>query len=174
MGGAVFPACYLTWGQTMVEVMKIMVAFFKRFHAHTAAPSVPNPAAGHHWPTPLPEDTHRQVWVSLLWGHCSFFLGPGAHKVLFVPFKSLFSQSCVSSGGSMVGLITTSSKRAYAIPRSAATRAPAPAAGHCWPVPPQATLRHSSGSVSVGPLVSGVHRVWLSLPNISGRSGVWF
>ena len=27
----------------------------------------------------------------------------------------------------MVGLITTSSKRAYAIPRSAATRAPAPA-----------------------------------------------
>ena len=23
-------------------------------------------------------DTHRQVWVSLLWGHCSFFLGPGA------------------------------------------------------------------------------------------------
>ena len=127
MGGAVFPACYLTWGQTMVEVMKIMVAFFKRFHAHTAAPSVPNPAAGHHWPTPLPEDTHRQVWVSLLWGHCSFFLGPGAHKVLFVPFKSLFSQSFVSSGGSMVGLITTSSKRAYAIPRSAATRAPAPA-----------------------------------------------
>ena len=27
-------------------------------------------------------DTHRQVWVSLLWGHCSFVLGPGAHKVL--------------------------------------------------------------------------------------------
>ena len=24
-------------------------------------------------------DTHRQVWVSLLWGHCSFLLGPGAH-----------------------------------------------------------------------------------------------
>ena len=23
-------------------------------------------------------DTHRQVWVSLLWGHCSFLLGPGA------------------------------------------------------------------------------------------------
>ena len=22
MGGAVFPLCYLTWGQTMVEVMK--------------------------------------------------------------------------------------------------------------------------------------------------------
>ena len=24
MGEAVFPPCYLTWGQTMVEVMKIM------------------------------------------------------------------------------------------------------------------------------------------------------
>ena len=30
-------------------------------------------------------DTHGQVWVSLLWGHCSFLPGPGLHKVLFVP-----------------------------------------------------------------------------------------
>ena len=51
-------------------------------------------------------------------------LGPGMHKVLFVPSKSLFPLSCVSSGGSVVGLIVTSSKRAYAIPR-------APAAVHC-------------------------------------------
>ena len=35
-------------------------------------------------------DTHRQVWVSLLWGHCSFVLGPGAHKVLFVPSRVCF------------------------------------------------------------------------------------
>ena len=39
------------------------------------------------------------------------------------PSKSLFPQSSVSSGGSMVGLMVTSSKRAYAIPRSAAPRA---------------------------------------------------
>ena len=32
-------------------------------------------------------DTHRQVWLSLLWGHCSFLLSPCAHKVLFVPSK---------------------------------------------------------------------------------------
>ena len=38
-------------------------------------------------------DTHRQGWLSLLWGHCSFLLGPGEHKVLFVPSKSLFPQS---------------------------------------------------------------------------------
>ena len=72
-------------------------------------------------------DTHGQVWVSLLWGHCSFLLGPGAHKVLFVPSKSLFPQSCVSSGSTVVGLLATSSKRAYVMPRSAAPRAPAPA-----------------------------------------------
>ena len=42
-------------------------------------------------------DTRRQVWVSLLWSHCTFLLGPGVHKVLFVPSKSLFPQACVSS-----------------------------------------------------------------------------
>ena len=93
-------------------------------------------------------DTHGHVWVSFLWGHCSFLLGPGTHKVLFVPSKSLLPQSCVSSGSPMVGLMATSSKRAYAIPRSAAPRVPA--AGHCGSIPPQETLRHSSGSVLVG------------------------
>ena len=47
-------------------------------------------------------DTHGQVWVSLLGGHCSFLLGPGVPKVLFVSSLSLFPQSCVSSGGSVV------------------------------------------------------------------------
>ena len=39
-------------------------------------------------------DTHRQVWVSLLWGHCSLLLGPGAHKVLFVPSSVYFPVLC--------------------------------------------------------------------------------
>ena len=43
-------------------------------------------------------------------------------------------------GGSMVGLLTTSSKRAYAIYKSAAPRAPAPAAVHLCPVLPQDTI----------------------------------
>ena len=76
-------------------------------------------------------DTHGQVWVSLLWDHCSFLLGPGVHKVLFVPSKNLFSQTCVSSGASMMALMVTFSKRANAIHRSAAPRTPAPEAGHC-------------------------------------------
>ena len=42
-------------------------------------------------------DTHRQAWLSFLWYYCSFLLGLGAHRVLFVPSRSLFPQSCGSS-----------------------------------------------------------------------------
>ena len=94
--------------------------------------------------------THKQVWISLLWGHCSFLLGPGAHKVLFVLSKSLFTQSCVSSGGSMVQLMATFSTRVYTIPRATAPRAPVPEAVLFRPITPQGTLKHSSVSVSVG------------------------
>ena len=62
----------------MVEVMKIMVTSFKRSHAHTASLSAPNPAAGHHQPTPLPE-TPGHSWASLgqsLVG--SLLLSPGS------------------------------------------------------------------------------------------------
>ena len=80
-------------------------------------------------PTPLPE-TPGHLLASL--GQSVLgSLGSGVHKVLFVPSKSLFPQSCVSSVGSIVGLMATSSKRAYAISRSAVPKAPAPAAAHC-------------------------------------------
>ena len=78
MGGAVFPPCYLTWGQTMVEVMKIMATSFKRSHAHTATLSAPDPAARHHWPTP-PLETPGHPRASLgqsLVG--SLLLSPGS------------------------------------------------------------------------------------------------
>jgi len=51
-----------------------------------------------------------------------------------VPSKSLFLQSCVSSGVSVVGLMATSSKRAYGVPWSAVPRGPDPVAGHFWPL----------------------------------------
>ena len=72
------PPCYLPGSQTMVEVMKIMAASFKRPHAHTATPSAPDPAAGHHRPSPLPE-TPGHSWTSLgqsLVG--SLLLSPGS------------------------------------------------------------------------------------------------
>ena len=102
----------------LVEVMKIMAASFKRSNACTAALS----ALTLHQVTTAPclcwrlLDSHGQVWVSLLWGHCSFLLGPGAHKIFFVPSKSLFPQSCVLSGGSLVVLMATFTKRVYTVP----------------------------------------------------------
>ena len=65
-------------------------------------------------------------------------------------------------GSSMVRLMVTSSKTAYAtgcVTRSPEPRAPAPGAGHCWPVLPQETLNHGFGSVSVGSLGPGVHKI---------------
>ena len=73
-------------------------ASFRRSH-DALLHSVPLPCSPPPPPTPpqRPLGTPGQVWVSLLWGHCSFLLGPGAHKILFVPSQSLFPQSCVSS-----------------------------------------------------------------------------
>ena len=143
------PSLLFTWGQTMVEVMKIMATSFKG-PMHALLHSVPQPCGS---PPPTHAsagdlDTHRQVWVSLLRGHSSFLLGPGAYKVLFVSSKSLFPLSWVSSGSSVVELMATSSKTAYAIPRSAAPRAPESAAVHSWTIPPQETLKHSSVSIN--------------------------
>ena len=80
-------------------------------------------------------DTHRQVWVSFLQGHCSFSWVPVC-TVSFVPSQSLFPQSCVHTFSWLYGgLMVTSSKRAYAMPSFPAPRTPAPTAVHCWPIP---------------------------------------
>ena len=79
MGGAMFsksliqfsvdgwgcvPSLLFAWGQTVMEVMKIMATSFKRSHACTATLGAPSPAAGHHRPVPLPE-TPGHLWASL-------------------------------------------------------------------------------------------------------------
>ena len=113
----------------MVKVIKIMATSFKRSHAGTAALSAPDPAAGHRRPSPLPE-TPGHSWACLgqsLVGSLLFSPGSWCAQGSVGALKSLFPQSCVSSGDSMMGLTATSSKRAYATPRSAAPRAP----GHC-------------------------------------------
>ena len=156
--------------------MKIMATSFKTSHACTATLSAPNPAAGHCQPTPSPE-TSGHLQASLGQSPVgSLLLSPGSWcaQVSVCAHQEFVSQSCVSSGGSMVGLMATSSRRASATARSAAPRAPAPAAVHCWPIPPQETLKHSSVSVSVGSLGPGAHKVCLSPLSISGGYGVWF
>ena len=78
-----------------------MVTSFKKPHANTAALSAPKPSVAHmlHDPCLYQRflDIHKQVWVSLLWSHCSFLLCLGVQKVLFVPSTTVCPQSCVSS-----------------------------------------------------------------------------
>ena len=121
---------------------------------YTARLTAPNPAPGHHWPMPSLETP----------GHFRASAGQSFVGSLLLSTESWctessvcacqesLSYSCVSSGSSMVGLMVTSSKRAYAIPKSATPRAPAPVTVHCWAVPPQEMIKHSSVSVSVGSL----------------------
>ena len=61
----------------------------KDLYQHTTTPrtdvfSVLHPTAGRCRPTPPPRllDSHRQVWPSLLWGHCSFLLSRTAICIL--------------------------------------------------------------------------------------------
>ena len=135
----------------MVEVMKIMVTSFKRSHAGNPTFSAPNPAAGHHWPMPPPETPgHSQASLDQ-WLVGSLLLSPGSWcaQVSVCALQESISQSCVRSGGSVMGLMVTSSKRACATPSSTAPTAPSPAAVHCWPAPPQ-EIPNSSVSASVG------------------------
>ena len=87
----------------MVEVM-IMETSFKRSHAQSAPLSAPTlqQATSHACLCWILLYTPGQVWVGLLYGHCSFVPGPGAQGSLCSPPESV-SQSCLSSGGSMVG-----------------------------------------------------------------------
>ena len=118
-------------------------------HCHTQCP---RPCT---WP-PLTHASARDSWTltgksgsvscgvtapfSWILVHISFCLCPprGTSPVL-CKFWQLFG-----------GVDDDPLKRANATPRSSAPRAPALAAVHCWPVPPQETLKESSGSVPVG------------------------
>ena len=131
--GSCVPSLLFTWGLTIVEAMKIMVTSFKRSHACTATLRAPNPAAGHHRPIPpLETPGHSQASLCLsLVGSLLLSRGSYYTQGSVCALQESVSQSCVSSGRSMMGLMLTSSKRADAIPKSAAPRAPVPVAVHC-------------------------------------------
>ena len=131
--GSCVPSLLFTWGLTIVEAMKIMVTSFKRSHACTATLRAPNPAAGHHRPIPpLETPGHSQASLCLsLVGSLLLSRGSYYTQGSVCALQESVSQSRVSSGRSMMGLMLTSSKRADAIPKSAAPRAPVPVAVHC-------------------------------------------
>ena len=140
----------------MVEVMKIMAISFKRSHACTAALSAPSLQQATADPCLRGRllDTHGQVLVSLLWGHCSFLLGLGAQKIFVYALQESVSPVLCKFCGSLVGFMATSSKKAY------------PGLLHPEPLPlrqatadPYLHRRHSnsSASVSMGSLAPGVH-----------------
>ena len=62
-GWGCVPSLLFAWGQTMVEVMKIMMTSLKRSYVFTATLSALNPAAGHHGPRP-PLETPRHPRAS--------------------------------------------------------------------------------------------------------------
>ena len=79
-------------------------------------------------------DTQGHVWFivgSLLLSPGSWCTGPWCAGFACALQKSVSPFLCVSSGDFVVGLMAISSKRAYAIPRSAIPRVPAPKAGYC-------------------------------------------
>ena len=103
-GWGCVPSLLFDWGQTKVEVMKIMATSFKRSHAGTATLSAPSPAAGHHRPTPPPE-TPGHSWASLGQSRVgSLLLSPGSWCTRSCcALQESVSQSSASSGGSTMG-----------------------------------------------------------------------
>ena len=99
-----------------------MVTSFKRSQACNCTLSAPSPAAGHHQPTPLlktPGHTQASLGQSLVE---SLLLSPGSQytQVSICALQESILQFCVSSGSSVAELMVTSSKRGYAILKSAA------------------------------------------------------
>ena len=126
------PHLLFTWDQTMVEVMKIMVTSLKgpvNALLHSVSPTLKQATANPYLCQRL-LDTHGQVWVSLLWGHCSFLLGPGAHTVLFVPAKSLLPQVLCKFWRHYGGVNGDLLQEGLCHTQVCGTQSPAPAAGH--------------------------------------------
>ena len=113
----------------MVEVMKITVTSFRRPHA-VLLHSVPPTLHQHTPPLETPGHPPASLGQSLVE---SLLLSPGSWctQGSVCALQESTSQSCVSSGSSIVGLVMTSYKRAYAKSKSAAPKAPVSVAVHC-------------------------------------------
>ena len=160
MGGAVFPPCCLTWGQTMVEVMKIMAPpskvalqpFCTQWPQPCSRPPLTHASAGDSWTLMGKSGSVSSgVTAPFSWVQCT--------QSSVCALQESVSPDCVSSDSNMVGFMVTSSKRAYATPKSAAsshthvccTQSPCPCGcplltilsdhlAFCWPSVPTILL----------------------------------
>ena len=99
--------------------------FLQKISCMHCCTQCPGPAAGHCRHTaPLETPGHSEASLGQSFVG-SLLLSPGSWcaQGSVCALHEYISQSCVSSGSSVVGLMATSSKRAYAIPKSAAPRA---------------------------------------------------
>ena len=143
MGRAVFPPHYLTCGQTMVEIMKIMGTSFRRSHSGTAARSALGPVAGHCQPTPHSE-TSGHWWASV---------GQSLLGSLLLSPRSWYTQGFTCALQESVSPVLCKIWQLYGgvngdLPQEGlchtqvcVPRASVPEAVHCWPVPPQEILK---------------------------------
>ena len=176
MGRAVFPPCCLAWGQTMVEVMKIMVTSFQRSHACSTVLCGSSPAAGHCWPTPLQETTgHSEASLSQS-PVASLLLSPGSWCTQgFVCALEESVSSVLCKFWWLCGRINGDLlRKGLCHTQVCGTQSSCPCGRPLLTGPPQKTLKHSSGLVCLGSLGPGMHKVCLSPPSVSGGYRVWF
>ena len=140
----------------MVEVMKIMATSFKKSHACTAALSAPNLQQATTDPRLHPRLLDQSLVGSLL-------LSPGswcaqgsvcALQESVSPVLCKFWQLCEVNGRVNGDLLQEGLCHAQVC----STQSPCPCGRPLLTVPCQETLKHGSGSVSVGSLGPGVHR----------------
>ena len=107
-GWSCVPSLLFIWGQTMVEIMKIMLIPFKRSHACTATLTAPSSTAGHHGlmpPLETPGHSQASLHQSLL---SSLNLSPGSWctQGSVCALQVSISQSYVSSSSSQFSSAT--------------------------------------------------------------------
>ena len=160
----------------MVEIMKIMVTFFKRSHACPATLSAPNPAAGHRLPMPLLETPgHSQASL----GQSpvgSLLLSPGSWCIQgsVCALQEPVSQSHVSSGGSMVKIMVMSSKRGLCHTPVCCTRSPCPCSSPLLTCTSTEDAQTQFCLSLLGSLSPGGHKICLSPLSVSDWNGICF
>ena len=178
-GWSCIPSVLFTWGQNMVEVMKIMATSFKSSHTCIATLSAPNPTAGHHRPRSLletPGHSRANLGQSLVG---SLLLSPGSWCTRFClwPPRAYFPVLC--KFWQLYGRVNGDFLQEGLCYTQVCCTQPYPSMLHSEPLPPrqstadqQETFKHNSVPVSVESLGSGAHKVCLSPLRVSGGYGV--